>query len=1092
MNELSDNEQGGIETLPLEEGGTSQPPPTEGDEDDGEIFLDATSNISEMPEMEESFEEPDEYPDVTVHHVLAEPAPAIEQQEAISPTPAVEEEPNQRDWIDDINRVTTQQELEHIIDSIQQAIETMFPGEKKKPRKEPQKKKDGPARRRNQKRQLQREKLSGRKKAEEASKIQKQFNLYPAKAVRNALGESSDAFSGDVEKAAGWLQETYNRPIPTDDQALAAKQLFDSCDWREPEAEDNQLLDKPPTKEEIAWKLKRAKNTSPGADGIEYRHLKKFDKEGKILEALYAAIWRIGIPSQWKSASTILIHKKGATDEISNFRPISLLSTLYKIFTGVMAARLTDVGVKSSWISPEQKGFLPGVQGIQEHTQLLQMLVDAANKKKHKAGGELSITWLDLRNAFGSIPHRYLTELFRSLPLPNRLRELFIDIYCDNRTGFVLGSDTVDVNLTTGVRQGDALSAAVFLLAAEPLVRAAKRSNGATVYGGTAKATCFADDMAVITENWEDQQPVLDDLTDIAATLGMEFNPGKCVNLSFVAGEMAQVALTIRGERLRCLKEDEREEYLGIPIGGRFMFRPHTDLVEKLEKLNASLLAPWQKLEVYRAYLLPSLCHHLGSGKVEATFLKELDKSCLVFLRNVAEVPENAVRSFFYADRRVGGLGTQLLREEGYVWTLSRATQLLDSKDPAIRAMCRNQLDRTLRDALPNREPDDILRSAFLSDDTKSALMRQVRYGNTKTNLWTRARLASRHLKCKIDVSSNETVYTRLNIQLGRVADDVSSPMEQISVESRKAVRGLRTALRQRKTIKFIQEKYQGRVAKALSMDSNTVKDITRLISCRTDLTFEDWRYYHKGRLGLWPVRAKPGSQCPEKICRKCNQYTETVKHVATGCQATLEHATLRHNAVQEELVRAIRRQGHQVSERPLADGLRPDIIVTSTSPPTIIDVAVVYDEEANFIRKHAEKTEKYRHLGPVYPFIIGSFGAWWRENEKVMEAMEIRSRDWRGMRRRCRLHAIQGTTRLARIHFDDREKEEEFNEDDYDIVVGYHGSSVVAHAAGPPNDATPLALGGSATVICHGASARCRVTSRGTVLETYASALDE
>ena len=104
MNELSDHEQGGIETLPLEEGGASQPPPTEGDEDDGEIFLDATSNISEMPEMEESFEEPDEYPDVTVHHVLAEPAPTIEQQEAISPTPAVEEEPNRRDWIDDINR----------------------------------------------------------------------------------------------------------------------------------------------------------------------------------------------------------------------------------------------------------------------------------------------------------------------------------------------------------------------------------------------------------------------------------------------------------------------------------------------------------------------------------------------------------------------------------------------------------------------------------------------------------------------------------------------------------------------------------------------------------------------------------------------------------------------------------------------------------------------------------------------------------------------------------------------------------------------------------------------------------------------------
>lgn len=61
---------------------------------------------------------------------------------------------------------------------------------------------------------------------------------------------------------------------------------------------------------------------------------------------------------------------------------------------------------------------------------------------------------------------------------------------------------------------------------------------------------------------------------------------------------MAGVVLTMKGEHL---KDDKREECLGIPIGGRFMFRPHNELVKKLEKVNASLLAPWQKLEVYMA-----------------------------------------------------------------------------------------------------------------------------------------------------------------------------------------------------------------------------------------------------------------------------------------------------------------------------------------------------------------------------------------------------------------------------------------------------------------------------------------------------------
>lgn len=36
----------------------------------------------------------------------------------------------------------------------------------------------------------------------------------PGKAVRKALGEISYYFSGDIEKAAEWLQKAYNRPVP--------------------------------------------------------------------------------------------------------------------------------------------------------------------------------------------------------------------------------------------------------------------------------------------------------------------------------------------------------------------------------------------------------------------------------------------------------------------------------------------------------------------------------------------------------------------------------------------------------------------------------------------------------------------------------------------------------------------------------------------------------------------------------------------------------------------------------------------------------------------------------------------------------------
>ena len=70
--------------------------------------------------------------------------------------------------------------------------------------------------------------------------------------------------------------------------------------------------------------------------------------------------------------------------------------------------------------------------------------------------------------------------------------------------------------------------------------------------------------------------------------------------------------------------------------------------------------------------------------------------------------------------------------------------------------MCRNQLDRTIFDALRGRESNSAPRNVYLSDDTKSVLMREVQFGNAKTNLWTRTRLAARKLEVRIDVSDCE------------------------------------------------------------------------------------------------------------------------------------------------------------------------------------------------------------------------------------------------------------------------------------------------------------------------------------------------
>jgi hypothetical protein len=195
--------------------------------------------------------------------------------------------------------------------------------------------------------------------------------------------------------------------------------------------------------------------------------------------------------------------------------------------------------------------------------------------------------------------------------------------------------------------------------------------------------------------------------------LGLKFNAGKCASLNFNNGKPFKVDLFVDGSPIRCLGPDDQEIYLGTPIGAKLRFRPPNQLVSNLDKIADSLLAPWQKLEVFRSHLLPSLSHHLASGRVLKDVLTSLDTECRKFLGHITMVPNSATVPFFYADRRVGGLGTFSLSDDADIWTLARAVQLLTSKDRLVKGIFMEQLKDTIlrgfRDEIPATLPIGII-----------------------------------------------------------------------------------------------------------------------------------------------------------------------------------------------------------------------------------------------------------------------------------------------------------------------------------------------------------------------------------------------
>ena len=111
-------------------------------------------------------------------------------------------------------------------------------------------------------RQLQRLRKREKRNSDEARRIQMMFWIYPKRAVRRALGESSPSFTGSVDSARIFLSETYERQRPTDDERAAARAHFDACHWSPPNEENSRQLNEPPISEEIASKLSRAANTA--------------------------------------------------------------------------------------------------------------------------------------------------------------------------------------------------------------------------------------------------------------------------------------------------------------------------------------------------------------------------------------------------------------------------------------------------------------------------------------------------------------------------------------------------------------------------------------------------------------------------------------------------------------------------------------------------------------------------------------------------------------------------------------------------------------------------------------------------------------
>ena len=161
---------------------------------------------------------------------------------------------------------------------------------------------------------------------------------------------------------------------------------------------------------------------------------------------------------------------------ITIFRPISLLNVEGKIFFGVLARRMTTFLMSNHYINTSvQKAGIPGFPGCLEHSQMIWNSILSAKRDKTE-----HVIWLDLANAYGSVPHHLFRMALDFFNFPSKVGEIIMKYFNSAFMKFTVKNYTTKWQaLEIGIMMGCVISPLLFVLATELILRgAANMSKG--------------------------------------------------------------------------------------------------------------------------------------------------------------------------------------------------------------------------------------------------------------------------------------------------------------------------------------------------------------------------------------------------------------------------------------------------------------------------------------------------------------------------------------------------------------------------------------------------------------------------------------
>ena len=224
-----------------------------------------------------------------------------------------------------------------------------------------------------------------------------------------------------------------------------------------------------------------------------------------ILASVITSSFEQGIfPKSMKLARVVPIHKGGSRAEVSNYRPISLLTSFSKIYEKLMHSRIVDFMETNDSFYSMQYGFRSGRSCEHALLNAQNILLDSLNRKQISL-----LMFIDFSKAFDMVDHDILLRKLNHYGIRGIALD-WMKSYLSNREQFVSvnGKDSTKTKIKYGVPQGSILGPLLFVI----------YINDLPGICNFAKFILYADDANIIISG-ENMMEIEDKLTELCQAL---------------------------------------------------------------------------------------------------------------------------------------------------------------------------------------------------------------------------------------------------------------------------------------------------------------------------------------------------------------------------------------------------------------------------------------------------------------------------------------------------------------------------------------------------------------------------------------------